>query len=251
MLELLQDMEVLFYILQQFLAIKSLNLMLFLEEHIMKQKSRGVITVEAALVMPVILGTLFLLYSLAIVQYNNVVARAEAMRVANRVAMNWNTIGGTGHNILKEDQQATVYHGETAAEGTASRTGKDAIYSACYEEHNPYRFFGELFGAGKTKKENIENYLDEQMEKVNEADTGISLESASSIKSDSNLLLFNRYVSVTINNTYSSPLFEVIENMTGYQVGEKYSVTAKAKLTEPAEFVRNVSFIEELLRNRK
>ena len=111
----------------------------------MKQKSRGVITVEAALVMPVILGTLFLLYSLAIVQYNNVVARSEAMRVANRVAMNWNTIGGTGHNILKEDQQPTVYKGESAPAGTASRTGKDAIYSAAYEEHDPYRFFLELF----------------------------------------------------------------------------------------------------------
>lgn len=223
----------------------------------MKQKSRGAITVEAALVMPVILGTLFLLYSLAIVQYNNVVARSEAMRVANRVARNWNTIGGTGHNILKEDLQTTVYQGESIPEGTANRTGKDAIYSACYEEHAPYRFFLELFevkedswiNSNAKKAANINNYLNQQMAKVAEIETNMSMSSTSSVKSDPGTHILSRYVSVTIENNYSSPLFQVIENLTGYQIENKYSVTAKAKLTEPAEFVRNVSYLEELFRD--
>lgn len=215
------------------------------------QKSKGVITVEAALVMPIILGTLFLLYSLAIVQYNNVVARSEAMRVANRVARNWNTIGGTGHTILEEDKQTTVYYGETKAEGVVERTGEDVIYSGCYTEHHPYRSLIELFTTGSAKTERIAEYLDWSMEQVGKAETGISMSSESSVKSDAGYHLFSRSVSVTIENNYSSPLFEVVENLTGSRMKETYSVTAKAKLTEPAEFVRNVSFLEELYRTNK
>ena len=218
----------------------------------MKKKNRGVITVEAALVMPVILGTLFLLYSLAMIQYNNIVARAEAMRVANRVAMNWNLIGGTDGGILREDLEPVVYFGESVEEGEASRSGADAITDACYTEHDPYRLFGELFQVGNvaaasTKKANIESYLNLQMGNVAAANSGITMTSTSSVASDAGYHIFNRYVSVTIDNVYQSPMLQILANM-GFSVEDTYSVTAKAKLTEPAEFVRNISFVEEMLR---
>lgn len=216
----------------------------------MKQKSQGVITVEAALVMPVILGTLFLLYSLAMIQYNNIVSRAEAMRVANRVAMNWNLIGGTGWTILDEDQQTTVYFGETVEAGAEIRTGADAISSENYREHDPYRFFLELFTMGSTKKARINNYLTNQMEKVATVDTGIEMTSNSTVKSDAGYRVFNRYVSVNIDNVYESPIFQILDNL-GFELDNSYSVTAKAKLTEPADFVRNVSFLEEVFRKKK
>jgi len=213
----------------------------------MKKKNHGAITVEAALVMPVILGTLFLLYSLAMIQYNNIVARAEAMRVANRVAMNWNTIGGTDGGILREDLEPVVFQGETVEEGAASRSGKDAIADSCYTEHDPYRFFIELFTTGSTKKTNINNYSTKQMQNVETVSSGLTMTSESDVKSDAGYHIFNRYVSVTIDNTYSSPMLQMLANM-GFAVEGTYSVTAKAKLTEPADFVRNVSFIEEMIR---
>lgn len=238
----------------------------------MKKKNRGVITVEAALVMPVVLATLFLIYSLALVQYNNVVTRSEAMRVANRVALNWNLIGGTGHNILKESNKEVVYAEDYDAAVNAwvntiisqerdpnvintfltmSRnrmSGQNAISSSSFEEHDPYRFFIELFGTGSQKKTNINNYLATRMENVALTETGMEFTSTSSVKGDAGYHIFNRYVSVTLNNTFSNPIFQLLHNM-GFDIGNEYSVTAKAKLTEPADFVRNVSFLEELLRD--
>ena len=38
----------------------------------------------------------------------------------------------------------------------------------------------------------------------------------------------------------------VLANL-GLQVGTQYSVEAMARLTEPAEFVRSISFIEEII----
>ena len=211
----------------------------------MKKKSRGVITVEAALLMPIILATLFLLYSLAIIQYNNIVTRSEAMRVANRVAINWNLIGSEKNNILTESVKPTVYQGETSS--VVGKTGKHAISSDTYAEHDPYRFFVELFTVPSKKEDNIKKYLDRQMGTVAIANSGVTLSSEESIKSDSGIHLFNRYVSVTIENTYSSPMFQLLANM-GFPQKSKYSITAKAKLTEPADFVRNVTFLQEIWR---
>ena len=212
----------------------------------MNKKTRGVITVEAALVMPIILATLFLLYSLAIIQYNNIVARSEAMRVANRVALNWNLIGSDKNNILTESLKPTVYEGQTST--VVGKTGKNAISSETYEDHNPYRFFIELFTTPSQKEENINRYLEKQMETIPTANSGITFTSQNLVQSDSGIHLFNRYVSIKIENVYSSPIFELLHNM-GFPQKSQYSITAKAKLTEPADFVRNVSFLQELLRN--
>lgn len=240
----------------------------------MKKKNYGVITVEAALVMPVILGTIFLLYSLAMIQYNNIVSRSEAMRVANRVAMNWNLIGGTEHNILKESNKDVIYDEDYQAAGLAAMqtvmslemdidiintfkdmsqrrmSGENAISSANFTEHDPYRFFTELFGTGSQKAANINSYLDTRMSKVAQIDSGMKFTSTSSVKGDAGYHIFNRYVSVTLNNTFSNPIFQLMHNL-GYDINREYSVTAKAKLTEPADFVRNVSFLEEILRKKK
>lgn len=213
----------------------------------MDKKKRGVITVEAALIMPVIIGTLFLIYSLAMVQYNNMIARVEAVRVANRVALNWNSIGGTTNNILSEELKPTVYYGETGA--TTGKTGKNALASANYREHNPYRSFLELFTTSRTKTTNMKNYLQKKMGELVKTENGMECTTTSDIGNDKGYHIFNRYVEVTVNNTYSNPIFGMLNGM-GFHVQEGYSVTAKAKLTEPAEFVRNISFIEYIWRRK-
>ena len=53
-------------------------------------------------------------------------------------------------------------------------------------------------------------------------------------------------MSVRIDNVYANPIQDVLANL-GLQVGTQYSVEARARLTEPAEFVRSISFIEEII----
>jgi len=212
-----------------------------------KNYQRGVITVEAALIMPVIIGILVLFYSLAMIEYQNVIARAEAMRVANRAAMNWNTIGGN-YTIFDEDMKEPFF-----ADGTENtgKSGKNIIVSASYEEHDPYRFFVELFTVGSKKQENMKKYLDRRMDDVREQEIGMQVTTTDhGIKGDSSIHIFNRYVSITIDNTYNSPMLEFLKGL-GFSVKKDYSITVKAKLTEPADFVRNVSYIQELMRRRK
>lgn len=200
----------------------------------MKHKRQGSITVEAALVMPIIIIVMVLLYSLAIIQYSNVVTRTEAIRVASRVAMNWNTIGGT-HDILAEDRR-----GE-------EKSGKNAINSESYAEHNPYRFFMELFTTGSRKTESMKTHLEKRMQTISSDELGMGISSTNEISNDKAYHLFNRYVEVKIDNTFSNPVLTLLDRM-GFPVTKKYTVTAKAKITDPAEFVRNISFIQELLR---
>lgn len=203
------------------------------------RNQRGSLMIEAILVLPVVILLICLIYQLAIIQYHNTVSRAEAMRVANRTAMAWNLIGGTEHNILLED-----------IKNINEKSGKNAIDTRNYTEHNPYRFFLELFTAGSQKKQNISSYLSTNMDAIGDLACGITSEDTSQINSDSAVHFFNRYVSVRIDNVYANPLQTVLDNL-GLQVGTQYSVTARARLTEPAEFVRNMSFIEELIQKMK
>lgn len=203
------------------------------------RNQRGSLMIEAILVLPVVILLICLIYQLAIIQYHNTVSRAEAMRVANRTAMAWNLIGGTEHNILLED-----------IKDINEKSGKNAIDTRNYTEHNPYRFFLELFTAGSQKKQNISSYLSTNMDAIGDMACGITSEDTSQISSDSAVHFFNRYVSVRIDNVYANPLQTVLDNL-GLQVGTQYSVTARARLTEPAEFVRNMSFIEELIQKMK
>lgn len=203
---------------------------------------------EAALIMPVIFGVVFLFYSLALIQFQNVSVRATAMRVANRTAMNWNTLGKE-HTILDEDLKATVYAGDNS--GKTGKTGENAITSENFSEHDPYRFFIELFTAGKAKEEKMNKYLEMKIEKGGIRNAGlVSNLLSADISGDSGLHIFNRYISVTINNAYQNPVLELLDGM-GFPQKRQYRITAKAKLTEPADFVRNVSYVQELLREWK
>lgn len=208
--------------------------------------------VEAVLVLPVVILLICLIYQLAVIQYQNTVSRAEAMRIANRAAMSWNLIGGAEHNILLEDMRGMEEKTLGARpliendEKQKEKSGENAIHTRNYLQHDPYRFFMELFTAGSQKKQNLSKYLDANMKALGELACGITSEDASQIGSDSAIHFFNRYVTVRIDNVYANPIQDVLANL-GLQVGTQYSVEAMARLTEPAEFVRSISFIEEII----
>ena len=214
----------------------------------LKWNRKGIITVEAALVIPVIVGVIVMLYCLAMIEYQNVCARTQAMRTANRAAMNWKTIGAQ-YTVFDEDLKDTVFSEDTLSNG--GKTGKNVITSESYANHEPYRFFTELFAPGDTKQENMQNYLENGMEEIGNIPAAIHMEmTKSTIEGDSGFNIFNRYVSVRLENIFHSPMLEFLDRM-GFRVKRDYAVTAKARLTEPSDFVRNVSYIQELLRKNK
>lgn len=219
----------------------------------MKKKRTGVITVEASIVMPIVIGVIFLLYTLAIVHYNNIAVRAEAMRVANRVATNWNIIGGDGHNILDEDTKITQFQEDEKT--AAGKTGKNAISSQNYTEHDPYRHIVQLFTIGSTRKQNIEDYLKYRVNTLGNTTKGLNLvtetEEYSSKKQTGIEAIFGGYVEIAVNNSYNGTIFDDLERILNYTVNKDYRITAKAKFTEPVEFVRNISFVQEVIENMK
>lgn len=219
----------------------------------MKKKRTGVITVEAAIVMPIIIGAIFLLYTLAIVHYNNIAVRAEAMRVANRVATNWNIIGGEGHNILAEDTKVIQYKGDTVTD--AGKTGRNAISSQNYTEHDPYRHIVQIFSIGKGRKTNIENYLANRVNSLGNTTKGLNLvtdpEEYTSKKQTGIEAIFGGYVEIAVNNSYNGTIFDEIEKIFNYSIDKDYRIVAKAKFTEPVEFIRNISFAQEVIEDMK
>lgn len=189
------------------------------------------ITVEAALLLPFLLILLFLLYSLCIIQFQNVVTRTEAMRTASRLAFHFTVSGGSGTTIFSD--------------GVSS--GKEICDSFDYTEHDPYRNFLELFGTGSQKTENAKDFLKRRMKEVPDIGMKITLDTTSSVESDAGYHIFNRYIKVTVDNQFHNPIEQLLSQY-GYSIKNQYSVTAKARLTEPAEFIRTITFLEEQLK---
>lgn len=195
------------------------------------KNNTGMITVEACLIIPVIFLTLVFLYSICIIQFNNVVTRTNAIRTASRVAAYWNVLGDSKQTILNTD----------------IKSGKDTISGSSFTEHDPYRGIVELFGTGNKKSQTIIAYLKAKEKEIPELGMGITMNSSSEIKSDAGYHLFNRYISVTVNNLFHNPIEELLNHF-GYHINSQYSITAKARLMESSEFVRNISFIKEQLK---
>jgi hypothetical protein len=62
--------------------------------------------------------------------------------------------------------------------------------------------------------------------------------------------LLQKYITVSIKKTYINPLGNLLESV-GIASRESRTITAKAPLNTPTEFIRNVSYIMELVRESK
>jgi hypothetical protein len=103
----------------------------------MKKKRTGVITVEAIMVMPIVIGVILLLYSIIVIQYNNILFRTSVIQISNRIGANWSQIDGRDYTILDEDMKPVVFS-ENQTPENLGKTGRNVITSAAYAENDPY-----------------------------------------------------------------------------------------------------------------
>lgn len=219
----------------------------------MKKKRTGVITVEAIMVMPIVIGVILLLYSIIVIQYNNILFRTAAIQATNRIAANWSQIDGRDYTILDEDKNPViVFSGQTSV--TPGRTGKNVITSASYQENDPYATILGLVNVGeKSKMQKAENYLDYMMNQAyGERFDLLELERESDPEKKIGALevIFGGNFKVTVTNTYRNALLDIMKGF-GYDLSKSNTVTIKASFNDPVEFIRNIDFVKEMIQDAK
>ena len=197
------------------------------------KRERGSVTVEMTIVFPIIFLTIVGMIYMSIVKYQNIVTATAAMQTAARAAANWNTIGGNPDN-----GDAGWY--------TREYDGiKVLIPRPNYSEHDPYGSILDLRSANREK--NTADYMSWIMSGNPEIFDDAEITGTPTADKSG---LLQKYITVSIKKTYINPLGNLLESV-GIASRESRTITAKAPLNTPTEFIRNVSYIMELVRESK
>ena len=141
---------------------------------------------------------------------------------------NWNSIGGDAGWYTREYDGIEVL-----------------IAKPDYSEHDPY---GSILDLRSSKRENnTAEYMNWLM--TGNPEIFDDAEITGTPTADKSGLL-QKYISVSIKKTYINPLGNLLESV-GIASRESRTITAKAPLNTPTEFIRNVSYIMELVRENK
>lgn len=192
-------------------------------------RCQGSMTVEMAILFPVIFFTILGMLYLCIIKYQNIAAGTAAMRAAARGAACWDKLGGDG-----------AWDFQTL-EGEES--GGGLLVAANYSEHDPYRYI--LDTKSEKRLANIQAYA----RWLVEGNPSVMGEDAGSkepvVTKTGNIL--QKYVTVSITKRYTNP-FEDVMAQVGLSAPDEAVITASAPLNTPAEFIRNASFIYDLVK---
>lgn len=194
-----------------------------------RKKEKGMFTVEAVFVIPIMLLSIFAIIYLSVVHYQNIVAVAEATRSANRVASYWSYIGTSNPPALIDGTEA-----------------ENIITQDSYTDRSPYRFIIETgsaidgsFGGLSKRRDNGQHYASERVAglKFDTYSTG-----AVNAKLKTEVGFLSSYVVVSVNKGYKNPLGSLLEVL-GVGDSTSYESQAKSLITSPSEFIRNVDMI--------
>ncbi len=193
-----------------------------------KNRKKGSMTVEMAILFPVVFFTILGILYICIVHYQNIVAGTAAMQAAARGAACWDKLGGAGAWDFQTSDPAT--------EG-------GLLVASDYSDHDPYRYILD------TKSENRLKNIKAYAVWLTSGNPSVMGEDAGSeepvVTKGGNIL--QKYVSVTITKKYVNP-FEDFMAQVGLSVSAENTITASAPLNTPGEFIRNVSFIYDLVK---
>lgn len=189
-------------------------------------KMKGSMTVELALIFPLILIIILGVLRLCIMQYQNMMVATSAMQAAARGAAYWNVLGREGMDLSRG-------------------VGAD------YTQHDPYRYL--LDTRQTAKDENIKRYAEDLIGKKHDTDFGDHkklMDDKGTVKVEKTGNILQKYVSVTVNKKIVNPMAPLLGRI-GIKVPDSTTITAKAPLNTPTEFIRNVSFIYDMVQERK
>ena len=192
----------------------------------MDHTKRGSLTVEATLIMPVILISIMIILRMSVVHYQNIIVSAEAMRTASRAAMYWQDIGVDNPEVFQNTESA-----------------KGWITDRNFTTHDPYAV---LFGGNKAKKEqNAKTYAVRMT-----GGTPNLLGKYTEIENEKTRAVWERgilqsYINVTVTRKNENPLGYLFDRI-GFRSPDKYEITAKGIQADFVDFIRNVSFLSDI-----
>lgn len=198
-----------------------------------KRSSPGMFTVEMAIIFPVIFLTLVGLMYIGIVHYQNTVTQTAAMRTASRVAYSWDALGnsaGAWGFQLNEEARAAE---DAPAEGQ--------LVGFSYTDHDPYDAI--VDGSRSTREANALAYFKWLLDK-NPSLLGEGGEETSGAKVEKQFSFLQSFVTVSVEKHYINPMGHLLEQI-GIAAEQDSTITAKAPVNDPVEFVRLVGLIRE------
>lgn len=191
------------------------------------ERQKGMFTVEAVLIVPLMIMCILGIIYLSILLYQNTVAVAEATRAANRAAAYWSYIGGDDPPALTDDTPAA-----------------ELITEESYTDRSPYRFITESITTKSSKRlKNSEQYAKTRV-------SGIAFDAytdgnAADLTVKTVYSFLSSSLEVTVNKKYINPLGNLLTKL-GIGERQDYSSTASAPITNPTEFIRNVDTLYDV-----
>ena len=177
------------------------------------KKKRGSFTLEAVIVMSTIIFIIFAIVSAFLLLYQNAVMYYVATQAAQEGAVMW---ADTAHDL----------------DGNVS--GKD--------DQKLYYRITELLGGNGTKTGKIKSWAQQKMKKM--VPRTLIGSGAESVEVEFHDYVVQRVVEVRITKDINIPFKEIVQY---FGKDTKMTVHAKASVSEPAEFIRNVDYGYEIV----
>lgn len=184
------------------------------------KKDKGMFTVEAVLIFPVIFLSILAIIYISILKYQNVVSLTEATRSANRVSAYWSYLGDDNPPALRPSSEVTA---------------EDLITKDMYENRPIYRIIEAVVKTGK-REANGQKYLDSRIKGIKFNPYSVSKDHYATLSFETFFLV--SYIKVTVNKEYTNPLGKML-SMFGIGSSSLYEDHSTAVMTNTPEFIRN------------
>lgn len=196
----------------------------------MKNRKKGSLTAEATIVLPVVIFVIMIVIRLCVLHYQNVVISAEAMGVASRTAIHWQSLGTDNPAVFGD-----------------AGTAREWITDDSFLEHNPYQSLVELFNGSGTVRKKLNNATTYAAKVMNKTPNLLGEDTrVTGVEVQRQHGFLQNYIVVTVTRKNENPLGYLYEKL-GMTSPDEQKVTAKAVQQDTTEFMRTFSLLYDML----